>query len=149
MVNYMCQTCGKQFNRKSNYDYHTENKKNPCIPISQKFKNIPEHSEIFQNIKYKQEDKETNIEHECCYCGKIFSTGFNLNKHIKNNCKIKKEDDDNKKNIFELLLEKERVDKERIAKEKDLLNNQLLYQNKEINELKNQLLDLTRTIKEL
>ena len=30
MVNYTCFTCNKSFNRKSNYDYHTNNKKKPC-----------------------------------------------------------------------------------------------------------------------
>ncbi len=43
MVNYTCPTCSKQFNRKSNYDYHIENKKKPCQPIA------PEAPEKLQN----------------------------------------------------------------------------------------------------
>ena len=43
MVNYICPNCKKEFYRKSNYDNHTLNKKNPCdrsnftiLPLSTK-----------------------------------------------------------------------------------------------------------------
>jgi hypothetical protein len=35
MVKYICKNCMKEFNRKSNYDYHIENKKKPCVPLHQ------------------------------------------------------------------------------------------------------------------
>ncbi len=135
MVNYKCLTCGKEFNRKSNFLTHTENKKKPCKPLvtekysknSEIFQNILGYSEIFQNIpkipettgnnnKIDQEsDNSTNksIKNEepnenlCKYCFKQFSTTFNLNKHIKNNCKVKKLNDEKKDEIFNRLLENE------------------------------------------
>lgn len=63
----------------------------------------------------------TNKTSFCCsYCQKNFSTKYTLSRHLNEVCKAKKENDDEKENIFKLLLEKDK-------------------QNKiEINELKNQ-----------
>jgi len=44
----------------------------------------------------------------CPYCKKVFYQNANLNKHIKNNCKIKKKQNDNKEIIFKDLLEKDK-----------------------------------------
>ena len=42
MVTYTCDICSKQFNRKSNYDYHIGNKKKPCQQITDKInQNLP------------------------------------------------------------------------------------------------------------
>jgi hypothetical protein len=78
---YKCETCQKEFNRKSTYDNH-QIKKNPCIA-------------------------NNNI---CIHCNKSYSTKSNLNKHIKSCIKITIEDD-NKKQIDELkqlLLEQQK-----------------------------------------
>ncbi len=106
MVLYTCENCQKQFNKKCNYIDHVEKKKKPCQP------NIPKYSEPFQNIPKKSEidsisssssEKISNI-NECDYCKKIFSTGFNLNKHLKNSCKIKKQKDEESFKQNELLM---------------------------------------------
>ncbi len=125
MVKYTCPTCCKEFNRKSNYDYHMESKKNPCKAITKINQKLPKITKINQN----------NDNCVCTYCGVSFVNIYTLKRHIDSRCKVKKEDDDNKKNIFELLLEQEK-------KEKELLNNK-------VDELQNQLLELTKTIKEL
>ena len=58
---YTCDKCKKEFNRKSGYVSHSSRIK-PCI--------------------------KDNINNECIYCNKIFSTRFNLNAHL-NICKDK------------------------------------------------------------
>lgn len=60
----------------------------------------------------------------CAYCLGIFANKSNLNKHIRNNCKIKKLQDAEKENIFKKLLEQEYV-----IKKKDEQINKLLNQN--------------------
>ena len=72
-----------------------------------------------------------NMSFYCSYCHKNYSSKSVLSRHLKDNCKIKKENDEQKENIFKLLLEKD--------KQKDIEINELKKQNKmEINELKKQ-----------
>jgi len=126
MVKRYCPKCNAEFDRKYCYDRHI-NKKNDCrlknvisnnnlnipiliqnIPIP--IQNIPSHS---QETNLVNEPKENNF--YCGFCSKQYSSKSNLNKHTKN-CKIKKEDDNQKENIFKLLLEKDKENKERIIK---------------------------------
>jgi len=67
MVQYVCLKCGKQFNKKSNYDYHTQKRQTLCN------KNI---------IKKK---------YPCQFCKSNFTTKSNLSRHIKKFCKIDNE----------------------------------------------------------
>jgi hypothetical protein len=86
---YKCETCQKEFNRKSTYDNH-QIKKNPCIA-------------------------NNNI---CIHCNKSYSTKSNLNKHYKN-CTKNIIEDDNKKQIEELkqlLLEHQKKQEEQQKK---------------------------------
>ncbi len=103
MVIYKCPTCLKEFDKKDSFVKHTEKKKKPCRP------NIPKNSELFPSIpKYSEKTKNIDILIDnpidfdesvksifCEYCNKNFSTKFNLNKHIKYNCKQKKIVDEN------------------------------------------------------
>ena len=150
MVIHICQKCGKEFKKKSHYLDHI-NKKNPCIenkiliqinpknPKNDDFS--PTNLMIFST---KNEENEDSI--QCGYCKKIFYNNANLNKHLRNNsCKVKKQDDETKENIFKLLLEKDKIiseqnktiEKER--NEKDKLNS-------EVESIKKQLLELTKSI---
>ncbi len=81
MVNYTCPTCNKQFNRKSNYDYHIENKKKPCRPKNP----------IEPMLNPGEPDlNPKNNGHSCGYCGFEFSTNSHMNRHIKQGrCKVK------------------------------------------------------------
>ncbi len=92
MVNYTCPTCNKQFNRKSNYDYHMENKKKPCQPKNpERTQENP--SEPKMNPKEPEIDLK-NSDYSCVYCGYQFSTNSHMNRHIKQGrCKVKKEQD--------------------------------------------------------
>ncbi len=152
MNNFNCPKCSKNFNKKQHLQNHL-NKKNTCILNPLLIQTNPNSSKTNPNSsKFNPNNNLVNDvpkKHCCEYCGNTFFNGANLNKHIRNNCKVKKEDDENKKNIFELLLEKERIEKERIEKEKNYLNNKLELQQNEMNELKKQLIELTKTIKKL
>ncbi len=129
MVIYVCPTCNKSFNRKCNFIDHTINKKKPCVPLNyilneykindqNAFQNIPKKSEIFQNIpknSVKTENLLNDVEntkkhdHSCNFCLKNFSSGFNLNKHLKNSCKVKRFEEEKKENIFNNLIEIEQL----------------------------------------
>ncbi len=178
MVIYICEKCNKKFNKKSNYITHTENKKLPCRPNQDLIHNNPKliqtNPNLIQNklnlenlstddLNETSEEEDNNEiletlnaieqgdikgDHMCNYCGKTFYNGANLNKHLRYNCKVKKEDDENKENIFKLLLEKERlIEKEK--NEKYELKNILDEQKNELTDLKKQLIELTKTISAL
>ena len=69
MPEHICEKCNKIFNKKSAYASHM--------------------------IRVKSCIKDTNINNECNYCNKTYSTRFNLNAHLKI-CKEKIITDDNK-----------------------------------------------------
>ena len=72
----------------------------------------------------------------CGYCSLAFSRKGNLNKHIKYNCKVKKQQDEEKEVIFKKLLEQENIIKKKdkqieyILKTKDEQIKLLIEQNK-------------------
>ena len=118
MVNYKCLTCEKEFNQKCHFIEHTEKRKKPCevkIKKTEKILDIPINFEIFKNIPKNSEIVENNSNFNiinteinnniCKYCLKNFSTTFNLNKHLKNSCKVKKLNEEKKEDIFNKLIE--------------------------------------------
>ncbi len=151
MVLYTCNACLKEFNKKSNYLQHVENKKKPCIQTINNYPKLPDithdlckitqdlckitqnypNLETFEkNINFNKNftnekiiDNSDNLsenfnnnnlinnnnilEHKCNYCYKTFKTIYNLQRHLKGRCKVKKIDDEKKENIFNNLLEKE------------------------------------------
>ena len=102
---FKCKRCNKIFDRKYNYDRHINNKKVCEINIE-----VIEEIENEQIIPPSNEQSKPAIKlnlSECDYCGKSYSTKFNLNKHIKK-CIVL-----NKKN--EINEQKEALYKERIS----------------------------------
>jgi len=110
MIEYKCNKCNKTFNKKSNFDTHS-NRKYSCIVNIQ---NDPKNSQIepknSQNIakidktnKLNKLDK-TDEKIQCNYCKKIFTLKSSLNKHLNNRCKIKKEDTNKKEEIYQSLI---------------------------------------------
>ena len=101
---YKCNKCTKIFARKSNLENH-KFKIFPC-------KSIIEPEKIVVKIVEENKDEDEII---CTYCNKTFSTKFNLNKHHKGHCKIKKE--------------KEKFDTEIIIKLKELFQEHVVNNN--------------------
>ncbi len=149
MVIYTCPKCEKDFFKKHNYEIHI-NRKNSCEVKSKIIQNTPElpqkYTEIPINISEIKIKTKKNV---CEYCNKDFSRKEHLQRHMLNNCKVKKEDDENKKNIFELLLEKERKEKQLLLEEKEQEKKEKQILDNKVSELQKQLLELTKTIKEL
>ena len=129
MVIHTCERCNIEFNKKSHYLIHI-NRKFKC-------KEIKKDSEIFpiipqQLINNKNLDNNIII---CNYCNKIFSTIFNLNKHCKNNCKVKKIQDVEKENIFKILLAKEEEEKKELKKKEEETKKEIKKKDEHINKL--------------
>jgi hypothetical protein len=66
MVIYACEQCGKEFDRKQNYDRH-QNRKNACAPIL---------------------ETPGEGQYSCQFCRRGFATKRSLATHIRKNCKI-------------------------------------------------------------
>lgn len=75
--NYVCEKCNKQFKQKGHLLYHVEN--NAC--------------------------KVYNF--ECSYCNKGFTTSTSMYRHIRQTCKIKKSEDNNRDEIYSRLVKLE------------------------------------------
>ncbi len=134
MVNHSCTNCGLIFNKKSHLIQH-QNKKKSCQTESLKIQKNPKKSKKIQknpnyNLKNEKEynstittiydDNKFKIEPLCPYCNNKFYQISNLNKHIKMSCKIKKQQDIEKEEIFKQLLVKEHL----IQEKDDIIKNQ-------------------------
>jgi hypothetical protein len=84
MVEFKCAKCKKIFNKKSTYTYHI-NRKIPCV----KAEKILKESKKSQESKKNLENINIIEKNTCTECLKKFSSKSNLNKHVKNSCKIK------------------------------------------------------------
>jgi len=117
MVNYICPKCNKDFNKKSNYLEHTENKKKPCdrsdflVPPNSA-KAPPESAKKIQKpledaLEYSKtidvmniidilikEPKPKSNDFMCMYCDKIFTRSDSLKKHLNGRCKSKENYDE-------------------------------------------------------
>ena len=117
MVIYICPDCNKEFNRKSNYDKHTLNKKNPCnksnFIVPPKSTEPPPKSTKIPKILHQNPPKNDNLllnddlidlllkEPEpngdncvCIYCEKKFARTDSLQRHLNGRCKSKENCDE-------------------------------------------------------
>ncbi|VBB18935.1 hypothetical protein YASMINEVIRUS_1467 [Yasminevirus sp. GU-2018] len=98
MVVHKCPNCDAEFSKKDRYDYHVKN--NAC--------------------------KEKNF--VCKFCDKKFATKTSMYRHVRENCKVKKQTEIEKEGILEKLLE-ENVENnkriERLEKENKKLKQQM------------------------
>ena len=105
----------------------------------------PNYSNIFKSDKLDLTEINnlsinTNDMNFCCsFCNKKYSSKYTLSRHLNDICKIKKNNDNEKENIFKLLLEKDKENKERI--------NQLEKQNKILMDKMDKLISLKENSK--
>ena len=161
MVQRKCPKCEAIFDRKSSFDKHinkkfdcslnknnsnetNNNDKDICenLPIFAKiYKNLPKFTNSIINEDNTNKllteqmviNNKNNINNDlfCSYCQKKFITKYTLERHIKEVCRVKKLNDEEKENIFKLLLEKD--------KQKDIEINELKKKN-ELFEKQNKML---------
>ena len=150
MIYYQCKICDKKFNQKCHYINHTEKRKKPCL--KQESNNdslIIKKNDLIQNppiniilpLNNENIDNETihnETEIKCKYCFNTFSRNPNLNKHLKNSCKVKKQQDEKQEDYKKQLDDKNAI----IAKQQ--LNIEQL--NERINSLAEQTLKLHEQI---
>ena len=129
MTIHTCPTCGKEFNKKSTFNYHITMKKYSCRTINDdnidsikappyNAKTPPYNAKTppyNANILPKKEEfknKIDNIENEikCLYCNKIFTRKDSLTKHFTR-CKVIKSIDNTEK-IQKLIEELKKRDEE-------------------------------------
>jgi hypothetical protein len=157
MVKRSCPKCNASFDRKSNYDYHI-NRKFDCVQSDNKpddlveektdglkiCRNLQEFAGICKNEKIVQKKCENltgvnDVCFSCSYCNKSYSSKYTLLRHLSDNCRVKKENDDEKENIFKLLLEKDKQHKEEV--------NELKKQNKLLMDRLDKLINLKENSK--
>jgi hypothetical protein len=126
MVEYPCLKCGMIFNKMSNYKRHL-NKKFNCLQDKNNFNvctNVHKNAEIESSKKNDIEPIKNDIEINtelndlnelsgvgcsCGFCKKMFYSSSTLNRHLKLYCRVKKQQDEEKENIFKMLLEKDKI----------------------------------------
>lgn len=92
MVEYTCTTCGKTFNRKSNFEYHL-NRKFKCAPRTEAVSDIEKHRVAPNGHKIapictvpdppspETPSPNTSAEHRCSRCGREFARKYTLQRH--------------------------------------------------------------------
>ena len=58
--------------------------------------------------------------HECCLCHKSFTTINSMYRHMKHNCKVKREEEDKKNQIYERLIQLEGENKKMLIENEKL-----------------------------
>ena len=142
MPNYICSDCNKLFNNKTKYMKHINRKfsckkddmcsLNESIPneIIETASNINT-SELTPNTS-EQTPNTSGSNLMCHYCLKLYSRSDNLYRHMRLNCKIKKQEDNKKKDIYQKLL-KENEELKKKLEEVENENKQMKTLGKTIN----------------
>lgn len=104
MVQYICPKCDKLYTNKMKYTKHI-NRKFSCSKTIQNesSNNTIESNKIINNEKIEEKN---NKEYSCYYCFKKFTTNSNWCRHMNNNCKIKKQQEQTKETTYQNLLDK-------------------------------------------
>ncbi|CAH6421531.1 Hypothetical protein KVN_LOCUS343 [uncultured virus] len=129
MKEYKCNRCDKLFIQ--NIDLMRHNKKK--YPCKKSRKNSAELRPILknQNISNENSFEENNIQKfKCNYCGKYFTRKDSLERHIELRCSIKKQQENQKEQIFNKLLDemkKQNEKLEEIEKQNQELKKEINY----------------------
>jgi hypothetical protein len=111
MVQYKCEQCNKTFYQKSNYNTHL-NRKRPCSKLQQNAANL-------QQNAVKNDEVVANGCKQCQYCNRIFTRMSSLNVHIKDRCKVKREQENQKEELFKELVQEMRKQNDEIKEMKE------------------------------
>jgi len=129
MVEHKCIKCNKIFKLKGDYTRHI-NRKFSCVQEIQEVQEVQEVQEII-DVDMIKENIINDL--ECRYCSKVFSRKDNLNTHISEHCKVKKENDRQKEDIVE-----------RLVKEMEEHKKQTEEQKKQVDDLKSEVKKLKK-----
>jgi hypothetical protein len=112
MVEHKCHKCDRIFKQKGHLEDHL-NKKNACDSLCKK-ENTQIKSFIFREpIKVNAEIMKKKLDEcKCAYCDKQFTRKNNVIQHIKNNCKVIKQMNNEKDKILNRLIEENQKLKE-------------------------------------
>ncbi len=116
---HTCEKCGKIFDHKHNYIYHTTKLKIPCSNIPNKIKEIQLPVIITPHYKIFPFDPEKN---NCIYCNKSFHSKIYMSRHEKMFCKTRKS--------YIAILEDLKEDLEDLKIENIELNEKYIKENK-------------------
>ena len=103
---YNCPNCDKQFDRRSNYNYHVYKRSRPCT-AKNNTTIINDQSEDLENNK-----QQPHL--ECPQCHKVYHNKSNLNRHLRQYCTHKSNCDNsinnskmsNKDNFYDYHVQK-------------------------------------------
>ena len=125
MVNYICTICNKNFNHKGDYNRHI-NRKTKCIPNSSTpLKQKNKQNDTSSNCSKSGTVVPKNEQFSCKYCMRKFKKKYNLKRHQKT-CKMKINKDYLKEELFELLLNNQKKQKEEYDKRIDKLQKDII-----------------------
>ena len=145
MVEHKCEKCNAIFYKKSHLIQHINKKKQCEVKEEQNNNQNNIIIKTLKNSKIIQKNDYNNLGTNnikpnnnfdiptptCFYCKKTFYQTSNLKRHQDNHCKVKKEQDEQKEEIFKQLLVKEQMlkEKDEIIKDQQAKFNILFEQN--------------------
>jgi len=141
MCDFPCPKCNKKFDKKYNLSRHL-NRKISCISVIENSVSVSQNksSTVITQCSTKFPHKKNNIlsnkildddnstdesDLSCKHCHKKFSRTDALKRHISNTCKVKKQKENEKEEIFQQLMDQCNKQKEVNNKQEKMLNTAL------------------------